>query len=229
MIFKVNVFEEGQPNNGFRSEVEANDFKLAIQRTSADLVEVYRESKAKCPSILTVVLTPRDFDIPPLAWRLDCTTSEYAVVEVPCGNCLGEGVVDSGGFDPQGKGIDIPCPSCHPELRAWQEAFGTSQLTHALAENQAYGKALTNFQNDTWASLNRYSNVLGWGLSGIQPECWTCLDMAVGELVQSRAILKELRDILMGRSDHPDPRAVVEAAKLIKDLYASSTNPRGAK
>ena len=130
------------------------------------------------------------------------------------------------------SGCTCDCPECKEGaeaktvLGAWQKAFGTSQLTHAIAEMDINKKALELFQNNVWASLNNYSNALGWGLTGIQPECWTCLDLAVGELVQSRAILKDLREIIMGRSDNPDPRAVVKAAQLLKDLYASSQNPR---
>jgi hypothetical protein len=37
-----------------------------------------------------------------------------------------------------------------------------------------------------WASLDKYSKALGWGLSGIQPECWMLLDAAVDELKKRR-------------------------------------------
>lgn len=99
------------------------------------------------------------------------------------------------------------------QLRAWQEAFGTSQLTHALAANQAYGKALTGFQNDVWATLNKYSDMLGWGLTGQQPECWALLDSAVAELRLNREIMAEIRQTLRV----PDDKSTTQA---IKDLLA---------
>jgi hypothetical protein len=53
------------------------------------------------------------------------------------------------------------------------------ELTEAI-------KALNDLQDEVWKNLGAYSNKLGWGLSGIQPECWTLLDTAVDELVQLR-------------------------------------------
>jgi hypothetical protein len=100
-------------------------------------------------------------------------------------------------------------------LEAWQEAFGTTQLTHALAENKGYGKALTNFQNEVWASLNTYSNQLGWGLSGMQSECWTLLDAAISELVDARRIIKETREALHMPPNHFDAD-LPKAATLLK-------------
>ena len=34
------------------------------------------------------------------------------LVEIKCVSCGGNGVVDSGGFTPWGKAIDVPCPDC---------------------------------------------------------------------------------------------------------------------
>jgi hypothetical protein len=39
---------------------------------------------------------------------------EGVVEQKDCPDCLGEGVVDSGGFTPWGAGIDIPCRRCIP-------------------------------------------------------------------------------------------------------------------
>lgn len=47
-------------------------------------------------------------------------------------------------------------------------------------------RALVDFQDEVWKSLGTYSNKLGWGLTGAQAECWTCLDAAVDELVRLR-------------------------------------------
>ena len=49
---------------------------------------------------------------------------------------------------------------------------------------------LNDFQNEVWGSLEKYSIKLGWGLTGIQGECWTLLDMAVDELVAKRDMLR---------------------------------------
>lgn len=253
--FIVHVIEIGKPNGGFRHCFQAQDYADALAQTWPKMVEAYEESKCKEPREVVFVFLLANFDVPPKAWKLNLPSKVLVECEVPCGTCSGHGGVDSGGVDPQGKGIDIPCPSCQekhehanfsqpvcavcatahdlkdlvgtcpqcreskkvindwckgidlgairsgctcdcPEckegaeakivLNAWQEAFGTNQLTHALAENKEYGKALTNFQNEVWASLNRYSDTLGWGLSGMQPECWTCLDSAIEELKKRR-------------------------------------------
>ena len=117
------------------------------------------------------------------------------------------------------------CPQCREAktvLDAWQEAFGTSQLTHAMAENQAYGKALTKFQNDTWASLDRYSKALGWGIAGMQPECWALLDSAVDELVAKRELIHDLRKVL-ALPDRCTDRMIVDAVQLTKDIFMLNT------
>jgi hypothetical protein len=46
--------------------------------------------------------------------------------------------------------------------------------------------ALRLLQDSVWKSMDTYSKQLGWGLTGIQPECWTLLDSAINELVQRR-------------------------------------------
>ena len=43
---------------------------------------------------------------------------------IPCGTCGGERVIDSGGVQPWGEGIDIPCLECSPPL-----GEGTTELT----------------------------------------------------------------------------------------------------
>lgn len=40
-----------------------------------------------------------------------------AVRQQECSACYGSGVVDSGGFGPQGQPIDIPCPYCQGEAK----------------------------------------------------------------------------------------------------------------
>jgi hypothetical protein len=65
-----------------------------------------------------------------------------------------------------------------------------------------YESELSAFQDEVWASLEKYSRKLGWGLSGIQPENWILLDHAVDELVK-------LRDQLRWRK-WPDEKPEVE-------------------
>lgn len=228
MIFIAKVFEEGKPSNGFLSEVEANDFTLAIQRATFDLIEAFNTSTTKQPATVTVILTPRDFAIPPQAWRLDCTTKVYSPIEVPCGECLGYGGVDSGGFDPQGAPITVECPSCHFALDEALPPFNREAVFKAVDASNARFEAhalLTNFQNDTWASLDKYSKALGWGLSGMQPECWTMLDSAVNELVKARKIIAQSRAILGVPAAHSDDN-LPSAIKLLYEMYAASQGPR---
>lgn len=70
-----------------------------------------------------------------------------------------------------------------PDLKAWMESTRATE-------------ALNRFQDSTWASLNKYSHTLGWGLSGIQPECWMLLDSAVVELKKRREGDEQLVRIL---------------------------------
>ena len=49
---------------------------------------------------------------------------------------------------------------------------------------------LSSFQDEVWASLQKYSQKLGLGLSGIQPENWILLDNAVDELIKKREQLR---------------------------------------
>ena len=57
------------------------------------------------------------------------------------------------------------------------------ELTEAI-------KALNDLQDEVWKNLGAYSDKLGWGLSGIQPECWACLDSAVEELARRQYTIK---------------------------------------
>jgi hypothetical protein len=47
-----------------------------------------------------------------------------------------------------------------------------------------------------WSILDKYSKTLGWGLTGIQPECWTLLDLAVEELKKRRAADEQIIRII---------------------------------
>jgi len=57
--------------------------------------------------------------------------------------------------------------------------------------------ALKSLQNTVWKSMDDYSKQLGWGLTGIQPECWCCLDAAVKELVEWRKVITSLWQIVV--------------------------------
>lgn len=61
---------------------------------------------------------------------------------------------------------------------------------------------LDNFQNQVWGYLDAYSKKLGWGLTGIQPECWALLDSALDELVKLRADCTTLTDEVVWLEAH---------------------------
>jgi len=44
----------------------------------------------------------------------------------------------------------------------------------------------SQLQQSVWNTLDQYSRLLGWGLTGSQPECWILLDSAIRELLQRR-------------------------------------------
>jgi hypothetical protein len=65
-----------------------------------------------------------------------------------------------------------------------------------IADKTDLEDAVTSFQNEVWASLEKYSTKLGWGLTGTQPECWTLLDYAIAELVKRKVTDKQIIRIL---------------------------------
>lgn len=221
-----------KPENNFRHVFTA-DSDYSAAHVCAELVrQAYVEQQIKEPMVFTLVVLLENFDVPPKAWSVKLPEGHMEPCDVPCGYCGGTCGVDSGGVTPEGRGIEIPCPACKDgcehaiQLRAWQEAFGTSQLSHALAENQAYGKSLTNFQNQVWGDLDKYSKKLGWGLTGIQPECWALLDAAVDELVKAREIIKTTRTAIHVPADKPDD-FLPKAAEMLMGMYeASQPKPR---
>jgi len=104
------------------------------------------------------------------------------------------------------------CPHCHgtghdmgaiaevtklkAEVKALQtevEAAKNARNRAGVEERRKYipliadtNQVLSQLQESVWTSLRGYSNALGWGLTGIQPECWIMLDMAVEELRKRR-------------------------------------------
>lgn len=205
--FIAHVMEEGKPSNSFRHEFQAKDYAEAIEFARTGIVQAYKDEKKTEARNTIIVLLLLNFDVPPKAWRLKMPSEEIEECEVPCGYCGGAGGMDSGGVDPQGHGIDIPCPSCSPT---------------PPAEERSYKEALNSLQDEVWASLGKYSEKLGWGLTGIQPECWTMLDMSVDELKDRRKVMDDLRRIVGIK----DGESLTNAVQLLKDLYASSQNPR---
>jgi hypothetical protein len=73
------------------------------------------------------------------------------------------------------------------------------------SEMQSKDDELMRLQDEIAESMDRYSQELGWGLTGYQPECWSLLDAAVSELVrlreesaQNARLVKLFRSILAG-------------------------------
>lgn len=189
--FIVHVIDPKNPNKGFRHEFTAIDHADALAQTWPKLVEAYEAEKCKEEKEIIMVFLLLNFDVPPKAWKVKLPSKVVVECEVPCPTCSGVGGVDSGGVDPQGRGIDIPCPSCStkPTLEEVETQLKASAKVSANLDRQERDeavKALTNFQDNVWGSLDKYSKALGWGLTGIQPECWAMLDMAVEELRKRR-------------------------------------------
>lgn len=57
-----------------------------------------------------------------------------------------------------------------------------AKLNAAEKKRDEYSRHLNGFQDEVWKSLGKYSDQLGWGLTGIQPECWSLLDDAIVRL-----------------------------------------------
>lgn len=267
--YNVTVILANDRRKFFRSELNAESRSVAIVDAARQLKEAYAGNDAlpKSPKPeLIIVICERDFNTNPQAWSLNLNNDVCLPCSVPCGECLGHGAVDSGGFDPQGHSIEIPCSSCSSSqqgqehvsetvLRAWQEAFGTSQLDHAIARLERAEKlanrlgewerlfkgsdpavahldysdrankaneALHRFKTDVWASLDKYSKTLGWGIGGHQEEAWTCLDAAVNELACRRIVADEIRAILGCKAGDDLPSAV----RLLKTMYDASQPPK---
>lgn len=80
---------------------------------------------------------------------------------------------------------------------------------------------VNRLQDLLWKSMHGYSHKLGWGLSGAQPECWTCLDGCVDELVKRRKMEIELHNVAAewwrkAAKGHLDPSEV----KILQDCAA---------
>lgn len=76
--------------------------------------------------------------------------------------------------------------------------------------------ALDTLQNEVWGSMQKYSDKLGWGLTGIQPECWCLLDNAVDELVTKRTALRKIKLYCCTNKD-PEPEALVHIIRMCID------------
>lgn len=81
-------------------------------------------------------------------------------------------------------------------LKASRDALVETEQ-HVRTELNNTRGSLNRLQNEVWKSLGQYSEKLGWGLTGIQPECWSCLDSSVDELVAARKEIKRLRGVMM--------------------------------
>lgn len=92
------------------------------------------------------------------------------------------------------------------------------ELGKLKTELDGVSDSLCGFQNEVWSSMGRYSNSLGWGLTGIQPECWVCLDSAVDELREKRDKVKQLTALLrrLVAFVHLDGPNVYQVAQIVK-------------
>lgn len=266
--FIAHVMEEGKPSNWFRHEFEAKDYAEAIEFARSGVVQAYKDEKKTEARNTIITLLLLNFDVPPRSWRLKMPSEEIEECPVPCPTCSGVGGVDSGGVDPQGRGIDIPCPSCSQDVLH----LAKLKLEKSLLEDMKAGKlsgpeklklmdiirqdtptleevatqlkasaqvsanldreerdqavqALNALQDSVWMGLDKYSKALGWGLTGIQPECWALLDSAVEELVKARKIIKETREALHMPKEHSDDN-VPSAARLLMTAYEASQPPK---
>lgn len=208
--FIVHVIDPKNPDKGFRHEFLAHDHADALAQTWSKLAEAYEAEKCKEEKEIIMVFLLLNFDVPPKAWKLKLPSKEVVECDVPCCQCGGYGGVDSGGSDPQGHPIMVECPSCSkpkPDVPAsYSEIIGDmdkstnhrpecrcdrcyTDLIHRASrgtEAESFKQALNTLQDSVWGSLDKYSKALGWGLTGIQPECWSCLDSAVEELRKRR-------------------------------------------
>lgn len=67
-------------------------------------------------------------------------------------------------------------------------------LAEARTENAE--SALNREQDNVYASFDKWSKALGWGLTGNQPECWALMDAAVEELISKRSALAEAVEVM---------------------------------
>lgn len=80
-------------------------------------------------------------------------------------------------------------------------ASALSSQSLSLSEARA---ALNSFQDEVWGSFDGWSKSLGWGLTGIQPECFAMMDASVRELVEARKQLDAI-SAAIGSTRFMDP------------------------
>lgn len=80
---------------------------------------------------------------------------------------------------------------CASEIKRLRDDAIEAKLSKARATAD-----LARFQDQTWASFAMWSEALGWGLTGIQPECHAAMDASVAELVRLRGENTALREAL---------------------------------
>jgi hypothetical protein len=101
----------------------------------------------------------------------------------------------------------------------------------AAAESRAEQaeRAFNREQDNIYASFDKWSKALGWGLTGNQPECWALMDSAVEELVGKRTALAEARtelgetQLVLEQTERNAARVIAEAITVIQQ-GESATN-----
>lgn len=109
-------------------------------------------------------------------------------------------VRDRGGMSRDAETGEIVLPN-----GAWAmmlaAASALSSQSLSLSEARA---ALNSFQDEVWGSFDGWSKSLGWGLTGIQPECFAMMDASVRELVEARKQLDAI-SAAIGSTRFMDP------------------------
>jgi len=96
--------------------------------------------------------------------------------------------------NPAAAGVTAANPSSQPQptARVSEPLEQINEINESILRNV---ETIRSMQDSIWGSMQTYSSKLGWGLSGIQPECWTLLDTAVDELVWRREQAGVLRQM----------------------------------
>lgn len=53
--------------------------------------------------------------------------------------------------------------------------------------------ALTHFQDEVWGAFQTWSMALGWGITGMQPECYAMMDASIDRMLSAEAEAERLK------------------------------------
>lgn len=93
----------------------------------------------------------------------------------------------------------------------------------AEARATAAEAALTHFQDDVWGAFQTWSMALGWGITGMQPECYAMMDASIDRMLSAEAEAERLKArvaevekalrALLGRADTDETDLAVAVAR----------------